>query len=347
MDIFPILIILFFFPFGFFTLFKGAEFLVEGSSAIAKKLNASDILIGLTIVALGTSLPELFINLLANLEGASDLAIGNIIGSNMTTILLVLGICAILYPLSVTKETVFREIPLLFAITIILFLLGNDQFFNGYTVSIIGRRDGMILTALFFFSIYYTFAFNKAKEVIAQIGEDKISEEEQKLRTMTVGKSFLYILIGCLCLPVGAQMVIQGSLTVANFIGLSEHFVGLTMVALGTTTPELVTSVVATKKGNFDLAIGNIVGSNLLNILFILGVSSIIRPIPFDPIFNAHLGFYFGAVLLLFLFLAVKNRDDGWWRFIIRREQHVLSKTEGIVFVLYYLCFIAFLLWRE
>ncbi|MGE3278906.1 MAG: calcium/sodium antiporter [Candidatus Altimarinota bacterium] len=347
MDFVSILLTLFFFPFGFFTLFKGAEFLVEGASAMAKKLNASDILIGLTIVALGTSLPELFINLLANLEGASDLAVGNIIGSNMTTILLVLGICSVLYPLSVTKETVFREIPLLFAITIILFLLGNDQYFNGYTEAIIGRRDGMILIALFIFSIYYTFVFNKAKEVIAQIGEEKISEDEQKLRSMSVTKCLSYILIGCLTLPIGAQMVVQGSLTVANFIGLSEHFVGLTIVALGTTTPELITSIVATKKGNFDLAIGNIVGSNLLNILFILGISAIVRPIQFNTTLNADLGFYFGAVTLLFLFLAVKNHEDSWWRFIIRREQHVLSKTEGIVFILYYLCFIGFLLWRE
>jgi cation:H+ antiporter len=347
MDLGSLLLTLFFFPFGFFALYKGAEFLVDGASAIAKRLHASDILIGLTIVALGTSLPELFINILANLGGASDLAIGNIIGSNMTTILLVLGICAILYPVSVTKETVFREIPLLFAVTIILFLLGNDQLFGSHSVSIIGRRDGLLLIILFFFSIYFTFVFNKAKEVITKIGEEKISEEEKKLRKMSVPQSLLYIVIGCLCLPIGAQMIIQGSLTVAHFIGFSEHFIGLTVVALGTTTPELITSVVASKKGNYDLAIGNIVGSNLLNILFILGVSSLIRPITFNKVLNTDIGFYFGAIILLFLFLAVKNHDKSWWRFIIRREQHVLSRTEGIVFIIFYLSFFAFLLWRE
>jgi cation:H+ antiporter len=265
----------------------------------------------------------------------------------MTTILVVLGICAILYPVTVTKETVFREIPLLFAVTIILFLLGNDQLFGSHSVSIIGRRDGIILICLFFFSIYFTFVFNKAKEVIAKIGEEKMSDEEKKLRDMSVLKSLMYLLVGCLCLPIGAQMVIEGSLTVAHAIGLSEHFIGLTIVAFGTTTPELVTSVVAVRRGNYDLAIGNIVGSNLLNILFILGVSSLIRPITFNKTLNADLGFYFGAVILLFLFLAVKNQDKRWWLFTLKREEHVLSRTEGIVFILFYLCFITFLLWRE
>lgn len=347
MDLVTIILTLFLLPFGFLVLFKGAEFLVEGASAIAKKLNASDILIGLTVVALGTSLPELFINVIANLEGASDLAIGNIIGSNMVTILVVLGICAILYPLSVTKETVFREIPLLLAVIIILYLLGNDQLFGSHASSIIGRRDGVILISLFFFSIYFTFAFNKAKEVIAKIGEEKMLDEEIKLEELSSSRSILYILIGCLCLPVGAQMVIEGSLTIANFMGLSEHFIGLTVVALGTTTPELVTSVVASRKGNYDLAIGNIVGSNLLNILFILGVSSLIRPITFNQTLNSDIAFYFGAVVLLFLFLAVKNQENSWWRFIIRREEHMLSRTEGIVLILFYISFITFLLWRE
>lgn len=301
------------FVIGFVLLIKGADYLVGGASSIARKLNISPLVIGLTIVAFGTSAPELFVNLYASFKGTTDIAIGNIVGSNIANILLILGISAMLYPLRVTKGTVWKEIPLSLLAVVLVFIMANDFLVDGISANAITRSDGLALIAFFIIFLYYTFGIAKAQ------GE----ENQDDITLHSTPKSVLMIIGGMAGLVLGGQWIVNGAIAIAGAFGLSEALIGLTVVAIGTSLPELATSAVAAYKKRADIAIGNVVGSNIFNIFWILGLSSVIKPLPFRP----ELNFDIAAVIIASTLLFV-------WMFI--GTKHVLLRWQGAVFALLY-----------
>lgn len=332
-------------PVGFYILVKGADWLVGGASSVAKRFQVSDLMIGLTIVALGTSLPELVVNVLASLQGATDLAMGNIIGSNISNILLILGVCAIIYPISISKGTVWKEIPLNLMAVAALFVLINDQLIDGSSNSLLSRSDGIIMMFFFIIFMYYSFGIAKNRTIIDEISENKAIERKD-VEQLGMNKSVLLIFAGIVALPIGSDIIIRGSLTLGSLLGLSESFMGLTLLAMGTSAPELATSAVAAYKKNADIAIGNVVGSNLFNIFWVLGLSALIRPLPASGTINMDIIVCLIATFLLFLFTFVSNSQEKGWMFKVKREEHTLSRTEGILFVMCYLAYLGFLVWR-
>ncbi len=303
---------------GFVLLVKGADLLVDGSSAIAVRFKVSNLVIGLTIVSFGTSLPELVVNLFASAGGNTDLAIANIIGSNIANILLILGVSALIAPLVVTKGTVWKEIPFSLLAVIVLGLLANDVLIDGRMASAITRADGFVFISFLAIFLYYVFG-------IAQNDRKKdIGANEPDL---VMSKSVTYVLLGLVGLILGGQWVVAGAIEIATVFGLSETFIGITAVALGTSLPELVASVIAVRKNNVDLAIGNAVGSNIFNVFWILGISAVIRPLPFNPISNLDLIMVIGATLLLFIVMFIGKK-------------HTLQRWQGGFFIFAYVAYI-------
>ncbi|MBT4516941.1 MAG: calcium/sodium antiporter [Candidatus Komeilibacteria bacterium] len=287
---------------GFYFLIKGADWLVDGASSIAKKHKVSNLVIGLTIVSFGTSAPELIVNLFASFNGSSDLAIANIVGSNISNVLLILGISAMIFPLAVKKGTITKEIPLNLLAAVVLWLLVNDMMIDGLGFSSLTRIDGAILLLFFIIFIYYTFGLSRTEGE----GED-VTEYKN-------WKSILMIIGGMIGLALGGQWIVDGAIKIAAQLGMSESLIGLTVVAIGTSLPELAASATAAMKHKSDIAIGNIIGSNIFNIFWILGLSSVIRPLIFSPMLNFDI--YFMAVttvvLFLFMFLGKKNILQRW-----------------------------------
>lgn len=310
---------------GFIILIKGADFLVDGASSLAKKLKIPSIVIGLTIVAFGTSMPELVVNIFSSTSGSSGIAIGNILGSNIANILLILGISAIIYPISITKNTVKREIPLSILASFAVFFMANDIFFDGQIVSALTRIDGFILLLFFIIFLYYTFAISKIPK------ETKDEEDEIKERTILL--SVVLIVLGVVALIVGGKWIVDGATHIARFFNISESIIGLTIVAIGTSLPELATSAVAAMKKNSDIAIGNVVGSNIFNILFILGFSSLIKPLVFNISDNINI---LMVILTSFLLLG----------FIFVGKKYKIERWQGILFVLSYVVYIIFSILR-
>jgi len=303
---------------GFVFLIKGAGFLVDGASSLAKKLNISNLVIGLTIVAFGTSAPELFVNLFASFNGTTDIAIGNIVGSNIVNVLLILGIAAIIYPLKVGKGTVWKEIPMSLLAAILVLIMANDFLVDGVNFNSLTRSDGVVLIAFFIIFLYYTFG----------IAKNTSNDETQSPPKVYSGLySAGLITIGLVGLVIGGQWIVNSATTIAVSFGLSSAFIGLTIVAIGTSLPELATSAVAAYKKNSDIAVGNVVGSNIFNIFWILGLSSIIKPLPFKPELNFDLWVAVGASILLFI-----------WMFLGKR--HTLERWQGIVFILIYIGYV-------
>jgi cation:H+ antiporter len=295
--------------FGFIIIIKGADFLVDGSSSLARRLKISDLAIGLTVVAFGTSTPELFVNVIASLKGNTDIAIANVLGSNIANILLILGVSSIIRPLSVTKGTVWKEIPFSLLAAIVLGLMANDRFIDKNGVSILTRIDGLVLMSFFVIFLYYSFSI--AKEIDGM--DNQIPSKEYGLM-----KSLLRVALGLAGLAFGAQWVVDGAIRLALKFGISQTLIGLTIVALGTSLPELATSTVAAYKGNADIAVGNVVGSNIFNIFFVLGVSGTINPIPFHGRNNIDIGMVIFASLLLFTFMFTgKKRSIDRWEGIL------------------------------
>lgn len=309
---------------GFVFAIKGASLLVDGASSMARRLKVSDLVIGLTVVAFGTSSPELFVNIFASFQGKTDIAIGNVLGSNIFNILLILGIAAIIYPLAVTKGTVWKEIPLSLLAAILVGILANDAFFNKRGVSALTRIDGIIFIAFFIIFIYYTMSIAKAVTGI----NEYVNKTEDRLP-----KVLFKIILGLGGLFLGGKLVIDGAVYLAQRLGVSQSLIGLTIVACGTSLPELMTSAVAAYKKNAEIAVGNIVGSNIFNIFFVLGTSSIIKPLPFRRELNIDVGMAILASLLLFLcmFTGKKHKLDRW---------------EGIVFIALYIGYLFFLITR-
>ena len=285
---------MFFLIIGFVFLIQGAKFLVDGASSLARRLKVSDLVIGLTVVAFGTSAPELSVNILAALKGTTDIAVGNIIGSNICNIFLILGVSSIIYPLTVPKGTVWKEIPLSLLAVILLAILANDQFIDNQKFSILTRIDGLVLLSFFVIFLYYSFS-------IAQ----KIAGMEGHVSSKHKGifQSVSLIVLGLLGLTLGGKWVVDGAVFIAQKFNVSTTLLGLTVVAVGTSLPELATSVVAALKKNPEIAIGNVVGSNIFNIFFILGMTATLRPIPFHGGINFDIGVAIFASLFLFLFM--------------------------------------------
>ena len=311
---------------GFALLIKGADFFVDGASAIARKLKIPTMLIGLTIVAFGTSAPEAAVSINAALAKSSELAIGNIVGSNIFNILLVVGIAAIIKPINIKKNTILKEFPFMLLATIILYILGNDIMFQGSTSNILTQGDGLIILSVFAVFLYYLveMAFLSKEANMENALDDK---EEIK-----IGKSMTWGVLGLGGILFGSDIVVNSSTTIALQLGMSETLVGLTIVAIGTSLPELVTSVVAARKGEGDIAVGNVIGSNLFNILFILGASSVITPVAVEAKILTDIIFLLGITILTYLFAITKKN---------------VSRIEGVMLTLLYIGYTMYIIIRN
>ena len=290
---------------GFVLLIKGADFLVNGSVKIAKRLHIPEIIIGLTIVSIGTSMPELIVSVTSALEGHSDMALGNVIGSNICNILLILGLSAVVRPVVFKKETKFIEIPIALVITLVLLLLGNNS-------GAIERIDGIILVVLFALFIAYTIfmgIIESKEEIEKEIHEEEESKEMIEPERFGVLKAIGLIAIGIIGLKYGGDLVVNCACEVARVLGISEKVISLTIIAIGTSLPELVTSVMAAVKNESDIAVGNIIGSNVFNILLILGVGAIITPMTYSLSYNVDMAILIAATVLLALYPFTGKKD--------------------------------------
>ncbi|SDC59542.1 cation:H+ antiporter [Algoriphagus faecimaris] len=299
----PILLLLI----GLVLLVKGADWLVDGASVLAKKRNVSDLAIGLTIVAFGTSAPELVVNVVAASGNYPDIVFGNIIGSNNFNLFVILGLSGLIIPLSVQSSTVWKEIPYsLFAAIVVLVMVNNFLLSGGMDIS---RMDAGILLVLFAAFLYYVATQLKTEE----------GGEKMEVKDYSQLKIWTLILIGLGGLVLGGKLVVDNAVSMAQSLGVSEKIIGLTIVAAGTSLPELATSVVAAYRKNTDIAIGNIIGSNIFNIFLILGVSGMVRPLEFNPSFNTDIYILMGGTIFLFLamFTGKRKKLDRWEAFIL------------------------------
>lgn len=278
---------------GFVLLVKGADWFVDGAASIAAKLGIPQLVIGLTIVAMGTSAPEAAVSLTAAFHGNADITIGNVVGSNIMNVLVILGLAALICPMKVAKLTAFVDIPVTLVMSLVLFGLGVD--------GSISRLDAAILLVVFIGYLSYLFLMTK-KGLIS--GES----EEEVAKIQSVPKALLFTTLGLALIIVGSSLAVDAASAIAKMLGLSERFIGLTIVALGTSLPELFTSVAAAIKKNPDMAIGNIVGSNIFNILFIVGLSGMVIPVPFASAFRFDTLVATATMLLLFLLSLPKRR---------------------------------------
>jgi cation:H+ antiporter len=289
---------------GFVVLIYGANFLVDGAAAFAAKLKVPNIVIGLTIVAFGTSSPELVVNSFAAINGNPQIVLGNIIGSNIFNIAAILGLSAIIYPLVVKTNTTWIEIPLALLAVLLVAVMANDMLIDNAATNVITRSDGIVL--LFFFAIFlvYNIHVSISNKEVNEIG----------VKSMTITKSVLLIVLGLVMLVVGGKLIVEYAVEIAQLLGLSERVIALTIVSVGTSLPELATSIVAVRKRNVDIAVGNVVGSNIFNIFLILGVSSVIADVPFTPEnqFDLLVNILFSLLLFLFIFTGKGRKLDRW-----------------------------------
>ena len=313
---------------GFVLLIKGADWLVDGASSIAKKKNISELVIGLTIVSFGTSMPELVVNLLASFQGQSEIAIGNVFGSNVCNILLILGVSAIITPLPIQRSIYFTEIPMMLVATFMVGFLANASLFVNPQSFELSRFDGAMLLLFFFMFMGYIYVISKTKS-----SKEDINPVSDIQTDHTTNKSYLLIAGGILALFIGGKWVVDGAVEIARLFGLTETFIGLTVVAVGTSLPELVTSAVAAKKGKADLAVGNVIGSNIFNILWILGISALINPLPFDVASNTDIMMMIIASMMLVFAIIIGKRPR-------------IDRWEGWVFVITYIAYLAYLVMR-
>jgi cation:H+ antiporter len=309
---------------GFALLIKGAGWLVDGATAIASRFGVSELIIGLTIVSMGTSMPELIVSVIASLDDRPGLVIGNVLGSNIANVLLILGITAIVRNLPVGRNTMLSEVPFSLAAALLIGFLANSALWYEPTGGLfISRGDGIII--LFFFILFMAYVFTTAIE-------DK-KTPESVVSQAPLGKSLLLIVVGVGALSLGGKWVVDGAVHLAGLLGLSETLIGLTVVALGTSLPELVTSIAAALKKNTDIAIGNAVGSNIFNLLWILGVSSVIKPLPFNVASNVDILAVIASSCLILIAMLVGRRME-------------IKRVEGIIFVLAYVAYLFFVVQR-
>ena len=306
---------------GFAILILGAEWLVKGSSSAAKSMGVSDLAIGLTVVAFGTSTPELIVSLLSALEGKNDASFGNVIGSNNFNMLFILGISGVIFPLAVQRNTVKFEIPLSFLAAVLLFALVNDSLLLGGP-NLLSLTDSLILLAGFLIFLSYIYRTMKANP-----GE---AMPEEEVKPISMGKAIVLVIAGLVLLIAGGKTVVDSAVGIATEFGWSEKLIGLTILAAGTSLPELATSAVAAYRKNPDIAIGNVVGSNIFNILFILGLTGLVHPIEYNPSMNFDLYVLFGSTILLMVFM-----------FTLR--SHQLDRWEALLFLAAYIGYTVYL----
>ncbi len=311
----------FLFIVGFIFLIKGADLLVEGASSLAKKFGVSSLAIGLTVVAFGTTMPELIVNLFASFNNANDLAVGNILGSNITNILLILGIAALISPIIIREGTVKREIPFSFLVILILGILVNDSI-SGFSTLTLSRSDGLILLLFLSIFIYYSFIIYKIK-----------GEHPEHIPEYRLWPSLERVLGGAAALLIGAHWIVEGAIKLAAFFNLSQALIGLTVIAIGTSLPELATSITAARKNKCELAVGNLIGANILNISWILGISSVIQPLNFSANLNFDILMVMLATVVAFLFMFVGKKN-------------ILERWQGGVMVGLYVLYIGYLIVR-
>jgi cation:H+ antiporter len=310
---------------GLSILVIGGELLVRGASSVSKQFGVSSLVIGLTIVAFGTSAPELVVNLVSAFSGNTDIALGNIVGSNIVNILIILGFCATMVTLKVASSTVWKEIPFAILAMLAVFFVSFDGFINNDATSVITRGDGLLLISFFAIFMYY----------IVELARKDVTSHEHDDEVILYKKSHsvIFILVGLIMLFFGGKMFVEQAVILAKLAGLSEMFIGLTIVAIGTSLPELVTSIIAARKGNADLAVGNIVGSNIFNVFWILGVTAVITPVTINDsaFFDVLFGIFVSILLFISLFIG---------------KEHELGKKRGVVFILLYVVYIVYLLLR-
>lgn len=309
---------------GFLFLIKGADSFVSGSSSIAKIFKVPSLIIGLTIVAFGTSAPEAAVSITAALKGNNDMAIANVVGSNIFNLLLVVGVSSIINPIKVQKTTIIKEFPFAILASIVLIILSHDTKFQGYNINSLTRADGLILLSLFIIFIYYL--------IEMAITSKEEMNIEQNNENLSIGKSIIFSILGILGIIIGGDIVVNSASNIALNLGMSQNLVGLTIVAVGTSLPEFVTSIIAAKKGESDIAIGNVVGSNLLNILFVLGLSSTINNIQIQPIVFIDMLVMVFITMLTYIFASTKK---------------TVSKGEGIVLSIIYIIYMIFIIIRQ
>lgn len=308
---------------GLLILILGAEALVRGASSLAKKLGISSLVIGLTVVAFGTSMPEMVVSLYSSWVGNTEIAIGNIVGSNIANLLLILGVSAIIFPLTVKSTTVWKEIPFALLAIVLIFTMGNDVWLDKVDFNALTRTDGLSLLSLFVIFLVYTYG----------LGRQQGKTEEEPVKLYPGAISALFCLVGVAALTGGGKLVVDNAVSLAKIWGLSDSLIGLTIVAVGTSLPELATSVVAAIRRQSDIVVGNVIGSNIFNVFWILGVSSIVAPLPFTPAINIDVlvAMVATAVVFLALFVGSRNRFDRW---------------QGVLFVGGYVVYIVYLIQR-
>jgi len=306
---------------GFIALIFGAHKLVDASSSLASRMGIPNIVIGLTIVAFGTSAPELVVNLFASINNNTEIVLGNVLGSNIFNVLGVLGIASIMCPLSVKTNTTWLEIPLSLLAAVSVIIIANDIYLDNSSANHISRTDGLIL--LLFFLIFLVYNLKTA--------QSSSNDEEIETKSYTYLKSIMFIILGLLGLTMGGKLIVTSAVNIAQLFGLSERIVGLTIVSIGTSLPELATSIVAVRKKNVDIAIGNVVGSNIFNIFFILGISTIVTPLKVNPNSFVDIAVNIISSLLLFVFIFTGKRRN-------------LERWEGILLLILYLSYLVMLI---
>lgn len=308
---------------GFVLLIKGADLLVKGASSIARRFDVSDLVIGLTVVAFGTSAPELAVNIIASMQDNTGMAIGNILGSNIANVLLILGTASIICPLAVSPGTVWKEIPFSLLAALVLGFVVNDRILDGEALSIISRSDGLVL--LCFFAIFLYYSAGIARKVKGQ--DEILPPHAQPLL-----RSILLTGAGMAGLTLGGIWIVDSASKIGVALGMSDSMVGLTIVAIGTSLPELATSAMAAYRRNVDIAVGNVVGSNIFNIFLVLGVSSTIRPLPFTAS-NIDVAMVIFSNIVLFATMFT-------------RKKRSLDKEEGYFLLAIYVGYMAYVVWR-
>jgi len=323
---------------GMALLIKGGDLLVDGASSLARRFNISELAIGLTVVAFGTSAPELVVSLAAAVGSHPEIALGNVIGSNNFNLFAILGITGVIAPIAVQKNTVRLEIPFSLLAAIILFFLANINLFPNEE-KLITRVDAVILLVFFVLFLFYVYKSMKASTPEgapdgSSVSVDASAAAEGGAKTLSLFKSILFIVLGLAFLIVGGKVVVNSAVALAQALGISEKIIGLTIIALGTSLPELVTSVTAIIKKSSDIAIGNIIGSNIFNIFLILGISGIVSPIKYSSVFDRDIFFLVIGTLLLLLAMFIGNKKK-------------LDRWQAAIFLLLYAGYIVYLIMQE
>ena len=311
---------------GLVLILVGANALTDGASAVAKRWGVSDLVIGLTVVAFGTSAPELSISFISALKGSAEMAVGNVVGGNIVNILVIIGVTALVAPIRIERSIMTNEIPLVILSALALLAIGNGPLLDGNPSPVISRVDGILL--LLFFAIFMRYTFAQAKSAPEP---DPVADSAGNKKGMPVWKSALWIAGGLAALIYGGDRFVAGASAIASALGVSDAIIGLTIVAAGTSLPELATSVTAALKGKTGIALGNVIGSNIFNIFMVLGVTATVRPLSFGGIGNLDLLVLTGASLLFWLF--------GWFF-----KQRTITRAEGTVLTLGYIAYVTALI---